>query len=489
MLPCQTKMYSDILRSDLSSFVHRSFLELNPQTPYIAGSHIDAIAAKLEACRRGEIRRLIVNLPPRNLKSILVSTAFPAWLLGQNPSLRIICASYGQDLAEKLARDTRTLMASSFYQSLFDTRMEGQQATRDFTTNLNGGRMATSVNGVLTGRGAEFIILDDPLKPDEALSDTQRGSVNDWYNNTLLSRLNDKATGCIIIVMQRLHQDDLVGHVLAQDDWEVLSLPATAIDAEAHHIDGPLGRRIWRRAPGDALHPERESLETLASIKKQIGDYNFMSQYQQSPTPPGGNMIKNEWLKFYEPGSEPGRFYYIAQSWDTANKAGELNDYSVCTTWGVTGKDLYLLDVYRKRLNFPDLKRAVVAQQKKFNSLRVIIEDKASGTQLLQDLKHEVRGLKAYVPPPGNDKAMRLFAQSAYFENGHIFLRQDAPWLIDYVEEIAGFPGAKFDDQVDSTTQFLDHFGSAPKPIIFTPEQLRWSETPYRNPRSLTGWR
>ncbi len=482
-LASASRMYAEVLRSDFASFIQRSFRELNPQTPFLPGSHIDLVAAKLEACERGEIRRLIINLPPRNLKTLMASVAFPAWLLGRNPSLRIICASYGQDLADKWARETRNLMRSDWYRYAFPgTEIDDRQAAADFVTSANGGRMATSVGGALTGRGGEFLIIDDPIKPDQAISDVQRKGVNEWYANTLVSRMNDKAKGCIIIVMQRLHQDDLIGYVLEQEKWDVLSLPAIALEDEEHVIESTLGRRSWRRAAGDALHPERESLETLAGISNQIGEYNFAGQYLQSPTPPGGALVKEAWFKRYEPGAQPVRFGLVAQSWDTANKAGELNDFSVCTTWGVIGRDTsYLLDVYRKKVGFPELKRDVIQQCKKYKPNWVIIEDKASGTEFLEDLKRVNCPLKPYVPPPGTDKQIRLHAQTPYFENGKVFVPTEAPWLKDYIAELTGFPGTKYDDQVDSTTQFLDCLGKFPRPFQITDEMLRAFSRPDPN--------
>src|SRR5262245_54454201 len=205
-----TADYAAILRRDLMSFVGRSFYELNPQTKLFGAPHLELMAAKLEACRRGEINRLIINLPPRNLKSHCASVAFPAWYLAHQPAGHVICASYGQDLADKFARDCRRIMASAWYRQLFPTRLADRQAVHDFATSEQGTRMATSVGGVLTGRGADIIIIDDPLKPDEALSESRRKAVNEWYDHTLLSRLNDKQRGCIVIIMQRLHQDDLV---------------------------------------------------------------------------------------------------------------------------------------------------------------------------------------------------------------------------------------------------------------------------------------
>lgn len=265
------------------SFTERAFYQLNPQTALLRSSHIEAIVTKLEACRRGKLKRLIINLPPRNLKSHCASIAFPAWYLGHNPAGHVICASYGQDLADKLARDCRTLMQSAWYQRLFPTRLAGRHVIYDFTTTAQGSRMATSVGGVLTGRGADLIIIDDPMKPDDALSESRRNAVNQWYDNTLVSRLNDKAKGCIILIMQRLHQDDLVGHVLEQEGWEVLSFPAIAEEDEIHWIESPLGARSFRRLTGDVLHPERESRTTLAVIRQTIGEYNFASQYSRTP--------------------------------------------------------------------------------------------------------------------------------------------------------------------------------------------------------------
>jgi predicted phage terminase large subunit-like protein len=451
--------YQALLRLDLMTFIERSFYELNPQAMFASSPHIEVLATKLAASSRGQLRRLIVCLPPRMLKSIAVSVAFPAWLLGHDPTKQIICASYGQDLADKHARDCRTLMTSDFYRALFPrTRLSPEkQSVNDFLTTAQGFRMSTSVGGVLTGRGADIIILDDPLKPDDALSETKRTAANEWFDNTLLSRLNSKETGIIIIVMQRVHQDDLVGHVLDHGDWEVLSLPAIAQEDEKHLIENPFGRRWFRRAAGEALQPERDSLEILKTMRRNLGTYNFSAQYQQSPVPIGGAIIKTEWLQFYEPAELPSGFRLIVQSWDTANKGGELNDYSVCTTWHAYFENHYLIDVFRRHLDYPCLKRAVKEQAQKHQADVVIIEDKASGIQLIQDLRAEgVFGIEPYDPGPGIDKQMRLYAVSAEFESGRARLPRSASWKDEYVREITGFPGTKYDDQVDSTTQALE---------------------------------
>jgi predicted phage terminase large subunit-like protein len=452
--------YQFLMRRDLMAFIERSFYELNPQTTFSKSPHIEALASRLEACRQGKTKRLIVNLPPRSLKSHTASVAFAAWLLGHNPAIQIICASYGQELADKHARDCRTLMASGFYQKLFPrTRLSSEKkSVNEFLTTGEGFRMSTSVGGVLTGRGADVIILDDPLKPDEALSETRRTSVNEWYDNTLVSRLNSKENGIMIIVMQRLHQDDLVGHVTAQQDWEVLSFPAIAEEDEVHLIETAWGRRRFERKAGEVLQPDRESRLTLENIRGTIGSYNFASQYQQTPIPLGGAIVRTEWLKYYDHSELPERFDCVLQSWDTANKSGELNDFSVCTTWGATFDRYYLLAVFRRRLDYPELKRAIHEQASQHWADVVLIEDRASGTQLIQDLGVEgMCGVKPYEPLPGNDKVLRLYAQTAEFESGRVLLPRSAPWLEEYVREITAFPGSKYDDQVDSTTQALDH--------------------------------
>jgi predicted phage terminase large subunit-like protein len=450
--------YRALLRNHLPSFIERCFRRLNPQQPYLSNWHIDVIADRLISVREGRTKRLIINLPPRHLKSISVTIAFIAFYLGWHPSRSVIAASYGQDLSDKLARDCRMILTSPFYQACFPTRLLAERkAVADFMTVQGGSRMATSVGGVLTGRGADLIVIDDALKPDEALSETRRKAVNDWYDNSVVSRLNDKEKGAIIITMQRLHQDDLVGHVLEQEGWEVLSLPAIAEDDEVYDTNSIFGHKQFSRRAKEVLHPARESAVTLKNIRETIGEYNFLSQYQQTPIPKGGAMVKQAWLRFYDP-AQPPKCSWIVHSWDTANKTSELNDFSVCTTWGYANGKFVLLDVVRKRLNYPDLKREVLNQQQKFDRGTIIIEDKASGTQLIQDLQRDgllnVHGIENI---PGTDKIMRLHSTTTLFENGAVLLPQTALWLNDYVAELTGFPGTKFDDQVDSTTQALQY--------------------------------
>ena len=219
-------------------------------------------------------------------------------------------------------------------------------AVSELVTTAGGGRYATSVGGTLTGRGADLIIIDDPLKAEEAMSEVARKRVIDWYAGTLVSRLNDKEHGPIVVVMQRLHENDLAGHLLDQGGWEHLDLPAIAVE----DTDIPLGRgKVMTRRAGDILHPERESKDALDRIKAEIGSLMFSAQYQQRPIPLEGNLIRRDWFRYYD--ALPAlRNKRIVQSWDVAMMTGDTNDYSVCTTWLMIKGDYYLIDVFRARL-------------------------------------------------------------------------------------------------------------------------------------------
>src|SRR6266699_3074297 len=452
MTPTPAHMYADVLRHDLCAFIHRSFLELNAQTQFLSNWHIEVLAAKLEQVRRGSCKRLIINVPPRHLKSHAISIAFPAWVLGHDPAKQILSVTYAQDLSDNLARKSRTLMTSAFYEALFDTRLsKGREAVSDYETTDSGYRLSTSVGGVLTGRGADIIIIDDPLKADDALSDRCRRSANEWYDNTLRSRLNSQEKGVIIIVMQRLHADDLVAHVQEHESWNVLSFPAIAEQDETYDTWTPYGRRRIHRKNGEALHPALLSLATLENQRRAMTEYNFTAQYQQNPQPPSGVIVKREWLKFYGPSDKPVEFDQIIQSWDTANKDTELSNYSVCTTWGLKKQHMFLLDVYRRKVEFPDLKRAVRELAALHRARIVLVEDKASGSSLIQELRAEHFSLVQAAPAIDGDKVMRLRAQTAKIEGGFVLFPKQAHWLETYLLELLTFPNSKYDDQVDST--------------------------------------
>ena len=450
----ETRLVEALVRNDFRAFVHKVFTILTFGQTYVRTWHLDAIAWQLERIRRGEIRRLIINMPPRSLKSIAASVAFPAFILGHDPSRRIICVSYSGDLAKKHSNDFRAVLESPWYQTTFPATRIGpfKNTETEIELTARGFRLATSVGGTLTGRGGDVIIIDDPLKPDDALSEAKRSVANQWFANTLLSRLDDKRTGAIVIVMQRVHIDDLTGFLLGQsDEWEVLSLPAIAPCDQDIQISA---NRIYHRNVGETLSPEREPLKILDAMKLQIGSDAFSAQYQQEPAPPGGAMIKRHWVKRYSELPPESARLLTLQSWDTASKGGPNNDWSVCTTWIMTRiKQWYLLDVWRKRVDYPALKANVQAQAKKWGARRVLVEDTGTGTSLVQELRSQISGIIA-VKPEG-DKVSRMSVASANFEAGQVYFPKRAPWLPDLEAELFVFPVGRHDDQCDSISQAL----------------------------------
>jgi len=450
--------FDPLTRRNFALFVQRIFAELDPWTDFHDNFHIHLIIEALEALRCGDHRRLAVAMPPRSLKSIIISVAWPAWLLGHNPGLKIICVSYSQELSDKLASDCRQVMQSAWYQRLFSrTRLrQGRQALANFETTAGGGRFSTSTGGTLTGFGADWIIMDDPMKPAGALSDAERNTANSWVQHTLFTRLNDKRTGRIVLVMQRLHLDDVIGSLedKAPGTFRLLSFPAIAPADVTHEYASPFGPRIHRQREGEALHPEREPLEVLDDQRRLLGSINFSAQYLQAPVPVEGNIVKRAWFRSYHPLEieAPDR---IIQSWDTASKAGQANDYSVCTTWAIKRDRYYLIDVHRERLEFPALRHVVVDLADRFRAGLVLIEDKGSGEGLLQVLRSAGFG-KYRAVTPDRDKATRFVTASTLIEEGRVYLPQAAPWLDSWLDELCGFPGMRHDDQVDSTSQALN---------------------------------
>jgi predicted phage terminase large subunit-like protein len=439
-------------RKDFVSFVRKVFHVLNPSAIFQMNWHICAIAYYLEQVRLGEIKRLIITVPPRSLKSIMSSVAFPAFVLGHDPTKRLILVSYSADLAIKHANDFRAVVNSPEYRAIFPAmRISAMKNTQtEVVTTLNGFRLAMSVDGSLTGRGGDIIVIDDPIAALAALSQKSREHVADWYFNTLLSRLDDKQNGAIVLVMQRLHEDDLAGLLLrGSDEWTVLSLPAIAEQDEEILIGN--GQVHVRRA-GDVLHPEREPREALDSLRAQLGPEIFAAQYQQQPMPPGGGIIQPGWVRRYDQLPKSG---LIIQSWDVANKQGEENDYSVCTTWLVHEKKYYLKDVLRGRFDFPTSRRKVPEHAKLHKASQILIEDAGFGTALIQELK--TAHLSVVAVKPEYDKKIRMAIQAAKFENGQVFFPKEAPWLRDLEDELFAFPNGRHDDQVDSISQALGH--------------------------------
>ena len=441
------------LRNDLAAFIQKTFQTLAPGQLYYDNWHLQAMAWYLEQTASGNIKRLLITLPPRNLKSIS-AVAFTAWELGRDPSKRIVCVSYSADLASKHAQDCRAVMESDWYRRIFPRTQISKNAEMNIVTSHQGYRYSTSVGGTLTGRGGDTLIVDDPLKAEDALSETRRSAVNDWYDGTLYSRLDDKRKGAIIVIMQRQHLDDLAGHVLRQERWIHLNLPAIA-EADEQIPIGP--NQTYSRKVGEPLHQAREPKEVLDRIKATIGSFAFSAQYQQRPVPVEGEIIKWVWFRSFDSELQRQAGDEVIQSWDTANKAEQLSDYSVCTTWLVRGNQYYLIDTLREKLIYPDLKKMIIAHARKHLADSVIIENKGSGISLIDDLRH--RGAAGDPMPisfdPESDKVTRMSAQSAQIEAGRVFLPRDAPWLSDFKTELLQFPYGRHDDQIDSLSQFL----------------------------------
>jgi predicted phage terminase large subunit-like protein len=452
MLSPSTAHVNAACRNDFVSFVRKVFHVVNPSAVFQMNWHICAIAHHLEQVRLGNIKRLIITVPPRSLKSIMCSVAFPAFALGQDPTRRLIVASYSADLAIKHANDFRTVVNSDEYHDIFPAmRISAMKNTQtEVVTTLNGFRLAISIDGALTGRGGDIIAIDDPIAALAALSQKSREHVANWFFNTALSRLDDKQSGAIVLVMQRLHEDDLAGVLLrSSDEWTVLSLPAIAEQDEQIPIDN--GQVHLRRA-GDVLHPEREPREVLESLRAQLGTETFAAQYQQQPVPPGGAMIKRDWARRYDQLPTSG---LIIQSWDIGHKQGEENDYTVCTTWLICDNRYYLIDVLRGRFDFPTLRRKVAEQAKLHKASQVLIEDPGFGGALIQELK--TADFSVIAVKPEYDKKIRMGIQAGKFENGQVLFPKEAPWLRDLEEELFAFPSGRHDDQVDSISQALSY--------------------------------
>jgi predicted phage terminase large subunit-like protein len=448
------------LRLDLYSFVQKVFGTVVPGAAFSRNWSIRAVTHALARVVRGETTRLIINIPPRNLKSICASVSLPAFLLGHDPTKKIIAVSYSDDLAAKFSNDCRAVMQSDWYTRAFPhTRIDRAKNTEtEFRTTERGYRLATSVGGTLTGRGGDVIIIDDPIKPQDAQSKSVRDRTVQWYENTLLSRLDDKVHGAIVLVMQRLHLDDLAGHLLEKGGFEHLCLPAIAETREAIEFDNG---RTHVREVGDVLDPVREPLSALTKQREGMTPLTFSAQYQQRPIPLEGNIIKREWLRYFSGKlpHKPGDRYVT--SWDTAMKATELADYSVGTVWqvGRDGRQKNLVDLVRGRFEYPELVAAAVALWRKWKvdgaNNYLIIEDKGSGSSLIQSLKDQKIYASYHKIKVQGDKLMRLTAQAAQFHAGCVHLPKDAPWLDELIAELLGFPGVRHDDQVDSVSQAL----------------------------------
>lgn len=431
--------------------------------------HHRLMCAYLDRFVVGDIRYLMIFLPPRHSKSEFVSRRLPAYILGRNPDARIIAASYSADLAGRMNRDVQRIIDSPAYAEVFpETRLFGKNirtvAGGSYLRNSEifeivgrqGSYRGAGIGGGITGMGMDYGIIDDPVKNrEEADSATYRNAQWEWFTSTFYTRREKNAA--ILITLTRWHEDDLPGRLLElaksdpkADQWTVLSLPAIA--------DGPLHPED-ERDPGAALWPDKYNDAELAKIRTAIGSRNWEALYQQRPAPAEGGLLKRQWWRFYT--QRPAQFDELIQSWDMTFKDTKGADYVVGQLWGRIGADAYLLDQTRDRLAFPATVEAVLAMTQKWpQALAKLVEDKANGPAVIATLQSKIPGLIP-VEPDGSKQA-RAAAVSPMIEAGNVYLPapEITPWIDGFVEECAAFPNAAHDDQVDAMTQALRRFSA-----------------------------
>lgn len=443
-----------LCRDSLFAFTWQAFqlLDPNPADGFIPNWHVEAMCHALEEVVAGRTPKLIITIPPRHLKSICASVALPAWLMGHNPSAKILVASYGSDLAAKHSRDTRTVMESALYQRLFPGTRLTITRELELGTDRMGMRKGVSLGGPVTGFGGDYLIIDDLIKAIEALSPIELRRVQDYYTGTLYSRLNDQRNPRIIVIQQRLHEDDLVGFLLETGTFKHLNLPAIAECDEAIPIGGGL---VHRRQKGEALFPQLQPLDKLAEMRRDVGSSVFSAQYQQNPVPPGGNRLRWEWFGILDGIPQRSWFHYLVQSWDTAYSAEPTSDFSVCTTWGFREGSWYLVDVHRARYDYPDLLRRAAKLSQDWDPDTILIERGSTGTSMYQDLERRGLRSKLFLMNTCQGKDVRFEVQTAKLETGNFLVPKEAAWLEEFKRECLAFPKGRNDDQVDSMTQFL----------------------------------
>ena len=433
----------------------------------------------LEKLERGDIKRLMLWLPPRHSKSHLASEFFPAWFLGRNPDKFIIAASYAQELALDFGRKVRDQLRDPIYRSIFPecSMRDDSSATHRFQTTKGGVYYAVGVGGPLTGRGANCLILDDPIKNEsEAGSETFRANLKSWYQSVAYTRL--QRDGSVLIINTRWHEDDLSGWLLNRDaheaveDWTVVSMPAVAECDDQY------------RKQGDSLWPEHFPIERLEQIRKAVGSRVWSALYQQRPAAAEGMIFKREWWRYYD--WDPGqvatwrqtreinpqipKFRQIIQVWDTAFKTREQNDRSAGITLGRTDNEIYVLDCWVGRVEFPELKRQAIALMSRWRPDVVYIEDKASGQSLIQELKR-LTAIPLMAVGTDTDKVSRAHSVTPAIEAGNVLLWAHAPWLAEFLDELSSFPKAPHDDIVDSVTLGLDRMSHWRDPLALQPSQ------------------
>ena len=443
------------MREKLAPFVKQVVATVDPGAEYRHNWHIDLICEYLEACTNGDIKRLIINIPPRHLKTLIISVAWPAWMIGKNPSEQILCASYSSSLSMRDSVNCRLVIQSDWYKQLFPEVeiVSDMNMKSEFVTTERGHRIATSVGATSIGRGGKYLIGDDLLNPLQALSDTERPKSNTWVDQNLLTRFNNEIEGCFVNVQQRLHVDDTTGHLLGKGGYEHLRIP---LEAEVKEF-WDFGAVKYTREKGELLHPERMGVKEVEQKKIDLGSYGFAGQYQQRPAPMGGGMVELAWFNRYEAVPAKETIIRIVQSWDTAAKEKEINDPWSGGTWIETEKGYYLVDVINRKMQYPEGKRAIISWADKWSPDVILIEDKSTGEALIPDLKEDKdTKLPIIAIMPCSDKVTRMSTASPTIEAGYCYIPNRAPWLSDYEQEISTFPNSAEKGRADQTSQFLN---------------------------------
>jgi predicted phage terminase large subunit-like protein len=480
---CREQVYA-AARNDFYLFLVLAFQAINPGKQFIHAKHLEALAWQAERLIAGDCLRLLVAIAPRFFKSFVFSIALPAYVLGREPGLRVACASYGDALSSQFEFDFRKLTQSEEYRRIFPhiKFVGGTAAQGTLATSEGGYRLSTSVGGPLTGKGCDYLIVDDPLKADEAESEKYREHVARWFKETAMTRLDDRKKGRVAVISQRLHEDDLVGQLSTAGGFELLSLPAlTSVPLRL-----PLGRdRFWELETGQLLFPERVGAAELEQLRKELSETAFQAQIMQNPVPRGGTIIKMEsFARRYSACTMPtklSKLELVVQSWDVALTEKQTSDYSVCTTWGIYGDQFYLLDVLRDRLSFPKLRHAVLREREKHNAAAVIVERSPASLPLLQELRSNdgANWLRSYSPTV--DKVARCARHLVKIEQGRVRLPDSAPWLAPFEHELRSFPLGRYDDQVDSMTQMFEAFDVGRNDPLFSALRIWRDKQPVVN--------
>lgn len=441
-------------RSAFLYYLYRVLRALEPGTEIQENWHIRAIVHQLERCFSGENNRLLLTVPPRSLKTNIASVAAPAFILGNDPTARIILASYSNDLSSHNLERIRSLLEEKWHQELFPNLRIKSSTKNEIRTTQHGSIYASSVGGTLTGRGAGWLIIDDPHKAGDAYSSKSLETANNWFKGTALSRLDNRKTGRIILVQQRLHVNDIAGFVIETGKWEHLNLPLIATKNETFDIG--FGE-VHHRKVNDLLHPGRIDLDSLEELQSTMSSFEFSAQYQQDPVAIKGGIFPTDKFKTYDRLPQRMTESMIVQSWDCASGETQSHDYSVCTTWLCQKGNAYLMDVVRERFSFTELCATAMRKAHQGNANAVLIEQCNIGRAVTSQLRNV--GVSNLVPRNSiANKIHRVMTGSPPIESGQIFIPKEETYIADFINECAAFPNGGHDDQVDSTSQFLNWF-------------------------------